>query len=73
MPYETQSLSGGITETYLESGTYIKSFFSLMMNPSSVVIAPMGTTRPRLHHRISWNNAVPKILSPQHKKGKVEK
>jgi hypothetical protein len=68
MPFNTQSLAGGITETYLESGTYIKSFFSLMMNPSSVVIAPMGLSRPRLHHRISWNNAVPKILSPQHKK-----
>jgi len=39
---ETQSIKGGITEAYLDSGTYTKSFFSVMYNPSCVKVAMMG-------------------------------
>lgn len=31
----TQSSSGGMTELYLDSGTYVKSFYSVMYHPSS--------------------------------------
>lgn len=29
----TQSLAGGMTEAYLESGTYLKTFYSVMSMP----------------------------------------
>ena len=65
---QTQSNSGGITEAYIEHGTYSKGFFTVMHQPSFVKVSLMGGSRKRLHHIISWGNAVPKILSPDHRK-----
>lgn len=65
---DTQSNKGGMTDIYLNNGTYIKSFYSVMFSPSCVKVSLMGETRKRLHHRVSWNNAVPKILKEEHKK-----
>ena len=64
----TQKEEGGLTDLYLEYGTYIKSFFSVMYNPSSVKVSSMGDKQRRIHHRVSCNNAVPKILNEKHKK-----
>ncbi|MFT4169920.1 MAG: hypothetical protein QM653_12455 [Dysgonomonas sp.] len=64
----TQSNSGGMTELYLDSGTYIKSFYTVMYSPSCCKIIPMGETHRRLHHRISWKNAVPVIINESFKK-----
>ncbi|MFZ4771741.1 MAG: hypothetical protein ACOYLO_16275 [Ferruginibacter sp.] len=64
---QTQANSGGLTEMYLELGTYVKSFYTVMMAPSCTKIKEMGTNR-RLHHQIKWNNAVPKIISEDYKK-----
>jgi hypothetical protein len=69
---QTQSNAGGMTELYLDSGTYVKSFYSVMYQPSSVSIAVLNTTNPRLHHRVSWRNTVPCILSEQHQRGKQQ-
>jgi len=65
---ETQSNLGGMTEIYLESGTYIKSFYTVMYSPSCTKIGLMGVVKPRLHHKINWNNAVPMIISEDYKK-----
>ncbi|KAA5920936.1 MULTISPECIES: hypothetical protein [Pantoea] len=65
---QTQSSSGGMTELYLASGTYVKSFYSVMYAPSCVKISLMGLAHKRLHHRISWNNTAVKILNERHKK-----
>lgn len=65
---QTQQNSGGMTELYLESGTYIKSFYSIIFQPSSVVIKLMGFTSKRLHHSVNWDCTVPKILSSEMKK-----
>lgn len=65
----TQSNSGGNTEAYKSFGTYVKSFYSVMAAPSCCKINLMGVTNKRLHHKINWNNAVPKIISESHKKG----
>lgn len=65
---ETQSNKGGMTEAYLDNGTYVKSFFSVMYSPSCVKVSMMGSKNLRLHHKVSWNNAVPKILSETTKK-----
>lgn len=67
---ETQSNKGGMTDVYLNSGTYLKSFYTVMMCPSCVKISRMGntSTSKRIHHRIDWNSAVPKIISERYKK-----
>jgi hypothetical protein len=64
----TQSNSGGMTEVYLDSGTYVKSFYTVMYSPSCTTIRLMQTTHRRLHHQISWINAVPVILDEKYKK-----
>ena len=65
----TQSNKGGMTETYLEQGTYAKTFPSVMLNPSCIKVAEMGETGHRIHHRVYWKNAVPRILSEKWRKG----
>jgi hypothetical protein len=64
----TQANQGGMTELYLEEGTYAKSFYSVMMAPSCVKIYPMGTANRRLHHKVDWRYAVPCIINEKHKK-----
>jgi hypothetical protein len=59
---ETQSNAGGLTDIYLEVGTYVKSFYSVMAAPSCVKIASMGDGHLRIHHAVTWKNAVPKII-----------
>jgi hypothetical protein len=65
---ETQNNKGGMTDLYLDSGTYIKSFYTVMYAPSCVTITPMITQYQRLHHRINWDAAVPCILSEKYRK-----
>jgi len=59
---ETQAQAGGLTEIYLELGTYVKSFYSVIAAPSCVKVALMGRTQTRIHHEVRWKNAVPKII-----------
>lgn len=66
---QTQSNAGGMTDLYLDSGTYLKSFYSVMYAPSCVKVGVMGSFHKRIHHQISWNNCTPMILSQKHKKG----
>ena len=65
---QTQQNTGGLTEFYLDGGTYVKSFYTLIFNPSSVKVSLVGTIHPRLHHRINWNNTVPRIIQETYKK-----
>lgn len=67
----TQSNSGGMTDLYLDSGTYVKSFYSVMYCPSSVRISTLNDPRSphsRIHHKINWNATAPKILAESHRK-----
>ena len=64
----TQSNAGGNTEAYKSFGTYVKSFYSIMTAPSCCKISMMGSTNRMIHHKINWNNAVPKIIDEAHKK-----
>jgi hypothetical protein len=67
----TQVTPGGMSDLYLSSGTYAKSFYSVMANPSCVQIGAMGDPRGsgyRIHHKINWHKAVPKIIDENHKK-----
>ena len=65
---QTQAVSGGMTEMYVENGTYMKSMYTVMMAPSSVKVKYMITTHRRLHHLIRWNNTVPKIINERYRK-----
>lgn len=64
---QTQLNDGGLTTIYLELGTYVKSFYSVMYHPSSVVVKDMGLANRRLHHAIDSNSTYPKILSEENK------
>ena len=64
----TQKNKGGMSDVYLDSGTYLKSFYSVMGMPSAVKITLMGDSHLRLHHNINWECCVPKILDEKWKK-----
>jgi len=67
----TQQNVGGMTDLYLDSGTYLKTFYSVMYSPSCVKVGTLGDPRSphyRIHHRILWEQTTPKILSEQYKK-----
>lgn len=67
---QTQSNPGGMTGVYLDGGTYLKSFYSVLFQPSSVKI---GFLRERLgkrfHHRITWSHTHPMILRQDIRRG----
>ena len=68
---KTQKSSGGLTDAYLYYGTYTKSFYALMMNPSCVRIAEMGdpvSGNYRVHHRVRYGNSCPVIISDRWRK-----
>lgn len=65
---DTQSNNGGMTDEYALSGTYVKSFHSVMMHPSGVKISMMNANNVRLHHSIKWINTTPMIINEKYKK-----
>lgn len=67
---QTQKQKGGMSEQYLDSGTYLKSFYTVICCPSCVTISMMGGNKKnmRLHHMVRWNNCTPKILNEKYKK-----
>ena len=70
---ETQVNKGGLTTSYLFYGTYVKSFYSVIYNPSCTKISCLGEatkefSHMRYHHAVEWENAVPKIISSKFKK-----
>ena len=65
---DSQQNSGGMTELYLNAGTYVKSFYSVIVAPSCVKIAEMGCGHRRIHHLVDWETCTPKIISSRFKK-----
>lgn len=64
----SQTHQGGMTELYLDSGTYVKSFYTVMYQPSSVRVNFFPSINARLHHNVNWRNTVPCILDGQWRK-----
>lgn len=61
----TQQDSGGMTDTYREVGTYVKSFYSVMRCPSAVQISYLRDrigNDARIHHRVKYDHCAPKII-----------
>lgn len=65
----TQAQNGGMSDVYLDSGTYLKSFYTIMSMPSCVSIDMMGEQHRRIHHKVDWETCVPKIISGRFKNG----
>ena len=65
---QTQGNKGGLTEIYLNLGTYVKSFYSVMIQPSSITVNVMGETHRRLHHNVRGINTYPMIINEKYKK-----
>jgi hypothetical protein len=67
----TQLNAGGMSELYLDSGTYVKSFYTVMYAPSCAQIGVLGDPRGerfRIHHKLNWHRIAPQILREEHKK-----
>lgn len=64
----TQQNKGGLTDIYLEQGTYVKSFYTVIASPSNVKVRSMGWKNKRLHHNVAWNYVAPKIINERYKK-----
>lgn len=64
---QTQSNKGGMSDVYIDNGTYLKSFYSVMIMPSAVKIGAMGDKHIRFHHKVNWDSCVPKILNECYK------
>ena len=65
---QTQSNAKGMTDIYLQYGTFAKSFYSVMWCPSAVKIAKMGDKHLRIHHNVKFNYCAVKILNERYKK-----
>ena len=65
---ETQQIEGGMTDIYLGSGTYQKTWYSIMCCPSFIKAGMMGDRHYRIHHQVAHENAYPKIISSKYKK-----
>lgn len=65
---ETQSNTGGMTDVYNDSGTYLKSFSTVIVHPSGTVVTLLNSHHKRLHHNIDWERTAPKILSEKWRK-----
>ena len=66
---DTQQNSGGMTTCYQETGTYQKSFYSVIACPSAVKIGIISDGHARIHHNVSWEKVHPYILSEKWKRG----
>lgn len=62
---QTQRASGGMTDEYLDDGTFCKTMFAVVENPSCCSVNKMSG---RLHHKIEWRYAVPKIIREKYRK-----
>lgn len=65
---QTQKQSGGNSEEYKKLGTYTKSFYSVMIEPSCCKVYELGSSHKRIHHSIKWINAVPMVIDEKYKK-----
>lgn len=59
----------GLTDAYLNYGTYVKSFYSVMQCPSFIKVGVIrGMSHNRIHHDIDSDCGVTKIISSRYKK-----
>lgn len=64
----TQQNASGMSDVYLDYGTYVKSFYTIITSPSCAKIGMMGDKHLRIHHNIEWENCSPKIIPERFRK-----
>lgn len=68
----TQSIAGGMSEFYRETGTYVKTAYSLITSPSCVrvgyLIDRAGDRGGRIHHNVIARNAYAKVVREEVKR-----
>lgn len=70
----TQATSGGMSDFYKETGTYVKTAYSLITSPSCVKVGYLmdysrgGTRGGRIHHNVMARNTYVKIVREKVKK-----
>jgi hypothetical protein len=67
---QTQTNPGGMTELYLDTGTYLKTFYSVMFCPSAVKVSGLYyfESKARIHHSVYWPSAAVQIIREAHRK-----
>jgi hypothetical protein len=65
---QTQSNAGGMTDLYLDAGTYVKTFYSVMVAPACVKVSDIGSSHRRIHHKIDWTATAVQIVHEKHRK-----
>lgn len=65
---DSQKQKNGMSDIYKLQGTYIKSFTTVLMQPSNVKISMMNANHKRIHHSIKWVNTTPMIINQKYKK-----
>jgi len=70
---QTQQNARGLTDIYLSLGTYVKSFYTVLVHPSGAVVSMMNSrTSPRIHHKVDWIKTTPMIIREDYRKATVE-
>ena len=66
----TQQTKGGLTEDYIEHGTYTKSFYSVMRCPSGVKVSMLvdRNANPRIHHKVNYKRVAPAIIPERYRR-----
>ena len=64
---EYKRLYGDIVIVF-DKAKYVKSFYSVMAQPSCVYVKDMDSSHRRIHHMVKWQNCAPMILNPRWKK-----
>lgn len=65
----TQAGAGGMSDVYLDGGTYVKSFYSIMNCPSAVTMRMMGYRSYRVHHLVNdYHQIAPAVIRAEHRK-----
>jgi len=59
----TQQNKKWLTDVYKDLWTFVKSFYTVMLSPSSVKVSGMWVTNYRFHHQINWNNTIPCLIT----------
>lgn len=64
---DSQTQKQGMADSY-KNGTYIKSYTTVLMQPSSVKVSMMNAKHKRIHHSIKWVNTTPMVIDEKYKK-----
>jgi len=69
-PTPTQRNDGGLTDDYLDQGTYTKSMYSVIRCPSAVKVSMLDDrgVNPRIHHKVNYKHVAPEIIPERYRK-----